>query len=166
MSHEKSWGPFVLTSAEATQSLAALLAPLWPGGSVLLLQGELGAGKTCFAKGLIAAAAKLELDEIMSPTFTLAIEYPEAVPAIVHVDAYRLRAGVDLIDLGFEDWLAEGRRVLIEWPERVEDVLPEDRVWLRLTAVSENLRELRIVANRRSDLAAQIASIAAAAGAD
>jgi tRNA threonylcarbamoyladenosine biosynthesis protein TsaE len=117
------------SSADATRALGAALAGVLRPGDVVVLEGDLGAGKTTFAQGVGRA---LGVDEPMvSPTFTIVREYDGAVP-IAHVDVYRLDTLGELHDLGFEDVL-DGRRVtLVEWGDVVAQALPRDRVAVRI----------------------------------
>lgn len=119
-------------SPEETLQAAADFAKQWKSRdgtlffpyNVVALQGELGSGKTCFAKGVIHELAKVPIEEITSPTFTLVECYevdPEIssmIEIIYHVDLYRLESPEELDALDWEDWLAQDALTLIEWPER------------------------------------------------
>ena len=133
---------------------------LWAGlrvGSVVALNGELGAGKTRLVRA-IALAAGVEPAEIGSPTFTLVREYrtavppdgqaggrPDAPPLLFHLDAYRLSDEDDYLNLGPEEFLDAGA-ALIEWAERVAAVLPADRLTLSLSVTGEERREVAATA--------------------
>lgn len=122
-----------LANAEDTQRWGRCLASLLKPGHLLTLRGSLGAGKTTLVKGLVAALTELGVDDVVSPTFTIAQEYDEGPEPILHLDAYRLNSDA-LIDLGFLDWLEDGRHIiLLEWPEKVEDALPEECLDLELS---------------------------------
>lgn len=122
-----------LPDADATLALGEHLAACVRPGLLVTLRGELGAGKTTLTKGLIATVAGLEPDDVLSPTFNLVLEYDEGPFPLRHLDAYRLADGEALVDLGFLDWLADGDGLIVlEWPERVPDALPEDRLELAL----------------------------------
>lgn len=114
--------PDLAATAALARALAAELAP----GSVVALDGELGAGKTTFTRALVAALGG-DPAAVQSPTYTLLHRYP-ATPPVVHIDAYRLRSAADLAGLGFEEQ-AEDAVAVIEWADRVIDALPADRLW-------------------------------------
>lgn len=116
-----------LPDETATVALAQSLAPRLRSGDVLGLDGPLGAGKTTFTRGLVAA---LGGDPIMvaSPTFTLLHQYA-CQPPMLHLDAYRLSGPGDLAGLGFDELMEVGAIAVIEWAERVESALVGWRVW-------------------------------------
>lgn len=118
-------------SSAETLSLAERVGTILRPGDVVALSGDLGAGKTVFAKGIARALGILE--DVVSPTFTLVREYEGLVP-LVHVDVYRLDHLQELHDLGFDE-LVGGRSVMVvEWGERVSALLPADRLDILLTA--------------------------------
>jgi tRNA threonylcarbamoyladenosine biosynthesis protein TsaE len=117
------------TSADETRALGAAFARVLRAGDVVVLEGDLGAGKTTFVQGVGAA---LGVDEPMvSPTFTIVREYDVDVP-IAHVDVYRLDTLGELHDLGFEDVLDGTRITFVEWGDVIAQALPHDRVVVRL----------------------------------
>lgn len=118
-----------------TRALGRALARVHRGpGTVLALEGPLGAGKTSLAKAYVAAATGLSEDDVPSPTFVLANEY-EGSPPILHVDAYRLGSPADLATLGYGPLERAGRAVLVEWSSRVAAALPPDRLEVELEHV-------------------------------
>ena len=117
-----------LPDAAATEALAAALAAKARIGDVIALWGPLGAGKTTFARGFIRALGGDE--EVPSPTFTLVQTY-DLSPPVWHFDLYRIAAPEQVWELGVEEALAEGVS-LIEWPERLGALLPDDRLDVRL----------------------------------
>ena len=119
-----------LPDAAATAALAARVAPLAARGDVVALSGTLGAGKTTFARGFIAARAGRPI-EVPSPTFTLVQTYDLASGVIWHFDLYRLARADDAIELGIDEAFADGIS-LIEWPERLGDLLPGRRLDITL----------------------------------
>ncbi len=105
------------TSEADTLAVAQELAASLAAGDVVLLHGDLGAGKTAFVRGL-AAGLGIDADEVSSPTFTLIHEYRGGRLALHHADLYRLPAGVSLDELGLDETAADGV-LAIEWPERL-----------------------------------------------
>lgn len=117
---------------------------------IIALEGELGAGKTTFTQAFIAALGVEE--RVKSPTFVLMKEYPlMATPgyhALYHLDCYRLRDSKDLIPLGIEKILmTKGVIVLIEWAERVEDILPRNKIVVHIDHIAEQTRNIKILEN-------------------
>jgi tRNA threonylcarbamoyladenosine biosynthesis protein TsaE len=115
-------------SAGETGSVGAALAGVLRAGDLVVLAGDLGTGKTTFAKGVARGLGVRE--PVTSPTFTIVQEYEGRVP-VAHVDVYRLERVQEVHDLGFEE-LLDGRVVLVEWGDVVAAVLPADRVEVRL----------------------------------
>jgi tRNA threonylcarbamoyladenosine biosynthesis protein TsaE len=109
------------SSEEQTRQIAAALAKNVRAGDVLLLAGDLGAGKTAFVRGL-AEGLGVNADEVTSPTFTLVHEYRGGRLPLIHVDLYRLDRA-DLDDIGLDQDLAAQGIVAIEWPERLTRVI-------------------------------------------
>ena len=114
----------------AMARLAARISALAEPGDVIALKGDLGTGKTSFARAFIRARSGRE-EEVPSPTFTLLQVYEEYPTAIWHFDLYRLRSHEDALELGIEDAFAEGIS-LIEWAERLGDLLPPRRLEIAL----------------------------------
>src|ERR1700730_4078315 len=134
-----------LADEQATRRLMVDIAALLAPGDLVTLSGDLGAGKTTFARTLIRHLAGDERLEVPSPTFTLVQPYALPRFAVVHGDLYRVSQPRELIELGFED--AEDAAVLLEWPERIADTLPKDRLDLAFTLKPErglNYRDARI----------------------
>jgi tRNA threonylcarbamoyladenosine biosynthesis protein TsaE len=118
------------TSVEDTRALAEAVASLARPGDVVVLAGDLGAGKTAFVQGFGRGLGVLE--RITSPTFTLVHVYDGRLP-IHHLDVYRLEQLSEALDLGLPEMLDEGGVVLIEWGEAILPVLPHDFLEVRLT---------------------------------
>jgi tRNA threonylcarbamoyladenosine biosynthesis protein TsaE len=113
-----------LANEIATESLGATLAARLKPGDVVGLKGDLGAGKTTLARAIIRAAAGDPDLIVPSPTFTLVEVYETPRGAFWHFDLYRLEAPEQIYELGWEEALAEGI-VLLEWPERLGELLPQ-----------------------------------------
>ncbi|MFN3648649.1 MAG: tRNA (adenosine(37)-N6)-threonylcarbamoyltransferase complex ATPase subunit type 1 TsaE [Armatimonadota bacterium] len=128
-------------SPEETQALGEHLGRLLSRGDVVTLSGDLGAGKTALAQGI---ARGLDVrDVVSSPTFSLVHEYRGRVP-VWHLDTYRLGSADELIDLSWADLLAGGGVILVEWPERIAEALPESRLEIELAHGQGDARELRL----------------------
>ncbi|MGM0436760.1 MAG: tRNA (adenosine(37)-N6)-threonylcarbamoyltransferase complex ATPase subunit type 1 TsaE [Bacillota bacterium] len=112
-------------------------------GQIILLKGDLGSGKTRFVKG-IAGALNLN-KEVSSPTYNLINEYPGKIP-LYHMDLYRLDNEMDLLNIGFEDYLYRDGIVVIEWPELAYSLLPEDFLLITFEIISDNTRKLKFEA--------------------
>jgi len=125
-----------LPDEAATARLAAGLAALVRAHDIIALRGDLGAGKTSFARAFIRALSD-EAQEVPSPTFSLVQTYDTAQgEPLWHFDLYRLSESEEALELGIEDAFAEGI-TLIEWPERLGDLLPKERLDLVLEAGPE-----------------------------
>ena len=125
-------------SEEETESVAAAIMELLPEGAVVALRGELGAGKTCFVRGMASDAP------VSSPTFTMVNEYA-GPPAIYHLDLYRIEHLSEVLDLGYEDLFdAPPGICVIEWAERAESFLPRTRLDITLEHVSPDERRISI----------------------
>ena len=122
--------PIELPTEGATVALAASFARRALAGDVIALEGELGTGKTTFARAFIRARGKGD-EEVPSPTFTLVQVYDESEPPIWHFDLYRLEKPEEAFELGIEEAFLDGIS-LIEWPERLGALLPRRRLLLRL----------------------------------
>jgi tRNA threonylcarbamoyladenosine biosynthesis protein TsaE len=122
---------FETQSDEETRELGRRLAAKLPLAGVVLLIGELGAGKTTLAKGITEGRGAARADEVSSPTFTLIHEYGEPV-SIYHIDLYRLDTLDEVRRLGLEELFDRQALVLLEWAERFPELLPAQRVEVRL----------------------------------
>ena len=127
-------------SVQETLQLGRRIGAALCGGWVIGLIGDLGVGKTQLAKGIAGGnrAPGSLAPEVTSPTFVLVNEYPGRV-TFYHVDAYRLRRGADLSDLGIEEMIATGA-VAVEWADRVADALPPDRLTVTGRSTGETNR--------------------------
>ena len=115
----------VLKGLKETEEFRQKLGSLLEGGDLLSLTGDLGAGKTTLTKSI---GIGLEIsDYITSPTFTLINEYKGRV-WLYHFDVYRLEGEEDLLDLGYEDYFYSDGVTIVEWGDKIEDILPENRI--------------------------------------
>lgn len=133
--------PVETDAVEATEALGRQIGTDLNSGDVLALYGDLGAGKTHFVKG-ICAAFGVPPEQVTSPTFTLVNEYDGAAFPIYHIDAYRLRSLDEFFELGYEEYLFGNGLCLIEWPEKVEPLLPPYTLRLRLTHLGGDRRRV------------------------
>jgi len=129
------------SSEEDTRRVAVALAQRLTPGTVLLLHGDLGAGKTAFVRGL-AEGLGLDDDPVSSPTFTLVHEYAGGRVPLYHADLYRLPDGASLEDLGLDE-VADDGVVAIEWPERLAREVA-GAIDVRIDITGENTREISI----------------------
>lgn len=146
-----------LPDADATDRFGAAMAGLVRAGDVLLLDGPIGAGKTHFARALIRARLG-QAEDVPSPTFTLVQVYGTD-PEIWHADLYRLTHPDEAIELGLEEAF-ETAICLIEWPERLGDLVPKTALTLRFSLIEAGASR-RVTASGASDWAARLATFAA-----
>jgi len=126
---------------EETIALGEKLAAELPPKAVVLLIGQLGAGKTTLAKGLVKGLGAALPDDVSSPTFTLIHEYS---PNVYHIDLYRLDTAEQVGTLGLDEIFDRRAVVLIEWGERFPELMPEQRIEIRLRGTGECSREIEV----------------------
>lgn len=135
---------FISHSQAQTRRLGARLGELLIGGEVVALQGELGAGKTRWAQGM---AQGLRVDvHATSPTFTLVNEYHGRL-SLYHVDLYRINQAAEALAFGLEDYLYGDGVCVIEWAERVIEILPPDRLWITFHYLDDTKRRITMRAD-------------------
>lgn len=127
-------------SEEETIELGRRIARDLPRRAVVLLIGNLGAGKTTLAKGIISGLGAAPPEEVSSPTFTLIHEYGEG--RVYHIDLYRLDRPEQIATLGLEEIFDRDAVVLIEWGERFPALMPRERMEIRLRALESDSREV------------------------
>lgn len=138
---------FFSRSPEQTRRLGMRLGGVLRVGDVICLQGDLGAGKTTFVQGI--ARGWGSLDAVSSPTFILVNVYRRGdETCLFHMDAYRLDSAPEAEELDIDSMLAQGP-LLLEWPERVGTLVPDERLWIRLEHVDEEEREMKFKATGR-----------------
>ena len=130
-------------SEEETIALGEELARGLGPRAVVLLTGDLGAGKTTLAKGIVKGLGAAQPEEVSSPSFTLIHEYGTS-PKVYHVDLYRIEEPRELATLGLEDLLDQDAVILIEWGERFPAFWPPDRLEIDLRSVERDEREIRV----------------------
>jgi tRNA threonylcarbamoyladenosine biosynthesis protein TsaE len=133
----------ISASTDETRAIAAALSSALQGGDIVVLSGDLGAGKTAFVQG--AAEGLGVRAHVTSPSFVLVREYAGRA-RVVHVDVYRLSSLQELIDLGYEELFAPDAVTFIEWGDAVSGALPDDRVEVDLRASDDETRRITISA--------------------
>lgn len=138
-------------NVEKTIELGALLGQILESKDVICLDGDLGAGKTHFSKG-VALGLEIE-DDITSPTFTIVQEYEGRLP-FYHFDAYRIANSEEMYYIGFDDYLNKEGVIIIEWSKLIEDVLPDERMDIEISYALEGGRyfEFKPLGNRHEAL--------------
>jgi tRNA threonylcarbamoyladenosine biosynthesis protein TsaE len=132
---------FFSRSPEQTRSIGMRLGGALQAGDVICLQGDLGAGKTTFVQGI--ARGWGSLDPVSSPTFIIVNVYRRADQGqLFHMDAYRLDSTPEAEELDLDSMLAQGA-LLIEWPERIDGLVPRERLWVQLEHIDEEEREMK-----------------------
>lgn len=132
---------FISHSEGETEDLGARLARGLPGGTVVAMYGDLGAGKTAFVRGM-ARGMGLAC-RVSSPTFTIVNEYL-GERELIHFDMYRLSGADELFDIGWEDYLGRGAVCAVEWSEKVEDAFFGDEVRVTIEKLSDSARKITI----------------------
>ena len=124
------------------EEIAAKLLQNFPAGRIFAFYGSMGAGKTTFIK--VICRQLFVRDIVNSPTFAIVNEYlRESGGSVYHFDLYRLKSWQELLDIGYEDYFYSGNFCLIEWPEKIENLLPDDTVRVKIELSAE--RDQRII---------------------
>jgi tRNA threonylcarbamoyladenosine biosynthesis protein TsaE len=132
-----------VASEEETATVAATLAERLMPGDVLCLHGDLGAGKTTFTRYFVKALGSSA--PVSSPTFTLVHEYTGGRIPIAHIDCYRLGSEEEFLDAGLGEYLdSDEWLTILEWPERIEPLLPQKRLIVRLRETGPESREIEV----------------------
>ncbi len=129
-------------SEEETGRIARAFAETLKPGDIVCLKGDLGAGKTHFVKGM-ARAFDIPEEEVHSPTFTLINEYHGSLP-LYHFDCYRMESVREAIEIGAEEYFYGEGVSVIEWAERIEELIPEHATWIIITAPEQAIRKFVI----------------------
>lgn len=132
---------FISNSPLETQGIGRQFSKNLTAGSVLALTGELGSGKTQFVKGLVAGVGSGVA--VTSPTFTIVHEYPGGRLPIYHFDFFRLQDRQSITRLGLDDYFFRDGISVIEWADRVPDLIPENARWISFELKSENERIIK-----------------------
>lgn len=129
-------------SANETKAVASELAKGFSGGEVIAMQGDLGAGKTCFVSGLAEALGFC--GEVSSPTFAIINEYRGGRLNLYHFDMYRVSSWEDLYSTGFFEYIEAGGVTAIEWSENIEAALPEKYITVCINKLSDGGRSITV----------------------
>ncbi|HXF15154.1 MAG TPA: tRNA (adenosine(37)-N6)-threonylcarbamoyltransferase complex ATPase subunit type 1 TsaE [Terriglobales bacterium] len=136
---------FTTNSPEETIALGRELASLLAPPKIVVLRGDLGAGKTTLVKGIAEGFQAASHDDVTSPTFTLIHEYRGPVATVYHIDLYRIDTQRELETLALDDLMAENSVLLIEWGEKFPRFERDRDVEIAIERISENERKLKIV---------------------
>lgn len=128
---------------DSLPQVAESLVPYLAGKGVVAIYGGMGVGKTTLVKALCAA---LEVKDLIdSPTFSLVNEYRRADGGVIyHFDFYRINRIEEAYDFGYEEYFYSGRLCMVEWPEKIEELLPEDTLRIYITEVENGVREVTV----------------------
>jgi tRNA threonylcarbamoyladenosine biosynthesis protein TsaE len=135
---------FITHSPEETIALGRTLASLIAPPKIVLLRGDLGAGKTTLVKGIAEGFGAASEDDVTSPTFTLVHEYRGPAAILYHIDLYRVDTPRQLETLGSDDLISENSVLLIEWGEKFPRFVKEQDVEIALERVGETARKVRV----------------------
>ena len=138
---KQGWEGRVTSSAEETIELGKSLSEFIEAGDIMTLDGDLSTGKTTFVKGILSGLNFKR--EVTSPTFTLINEY-EAKHRVIHMDCYRENNLQRWVNLGIQDYFYSDDVKIIEWPEIISALIPEDHISITLTSISEFERKIYI----------------------
>jgi len=130
----------ITSSTEQTEEVGRVLGTMLEAGDLVCLFGDLGAGKTHFSYG-VAQGLQVRDQYITSPTFTFVNEYQGRIP-LYHIDLYRLKDPSELESIGFEEYIDSDGATVIEWAERAEEELPDEKLNVYISDVSESSREI------------------------
>ena len=130
----------ITNSAAETRKLGERLAKQLKAGDVVLLEGELGAGKSELARGVARGLGVQET--VTSPSFTILNVYESGCTPLYHFDWYRLESEEELYELGMDEYLGGEGIALVEWPDRCPDAVPADCLRIRIAAEGENTRRI------------------------
>ena len=132
---------FITHSPEQTEEIGAALGKILTPGTILAYEGDLGAGKTAFTRGLARGLGAADM--VTSPTYTIVNEYLSGRLPLFHFDMYRLASSDDLWDIGWEDYLERGGVCAVEWSENVDDAM-ENAIYVTIYKTGEESRRIVI----------------------
>ncbi len=135
------------SSEQETREFAQSFAKSLVGGDIILLSGDLGMGKSVFARAVIRTLCEDENQEVPSPTFTLVQTYDAPIGQVWHFDLYRLSSPDEIYEIGWEEALSDGGVLLVEWSERLENMLPSSYIDVSFSPVARapNKRKIEVI---------------------
>ena len=136
--------PIETNSAAETRAVGKRLARELVAGAILALEGDLGAGKTHLVKGLVDGLGG-DGEAVSSPTFAIAQQYEAAEGTVLHVDAYRIDDQREFIEMGLEDSMDDAILVAVEWPARMDQLLPEDTLRIQIRHLGGDRRRISLL---------------------
>lgn len=131
-------------SPEETQEIGVRIGGQLNPGDVVALIGDLGVGKTCLTQGIARGAGVYQDQTVNSPSYILINEYDGKIP-VYHIDLYRLERLEDIVALGLEEYLDGDGICVIEWADRMEELLPENHIQVRITSEDEFTRAIEVL---------------------
>jgi tRNA threonylcarbamoyladenosine biosynthesis protein TsaE len=133
-------------SSGETEQLGAAIGSLLQPGSFLALRGDLGGGKTCFTRGVVSSLAPQSNGLVASPTYAIMNCYPGSTP-VYHFDFYRLTSEDDIAELGFEEYFYGDGVCVVEWSERLTEMLPPDVLTILFEYAGDDRRVITVTAS-------------------
>lgn len=136
---------YISYTTEETEEFAAKLAKTLSGGEIITLDGDLGAGKTAFVRGLAKGLGIT--DRVSSPTFTIVNEYRNGKIPLFHFDVYRISSSDEMYDIGWDDYISQNAVVVVEWSVNISDILDMKHISVNISkdlSISEQYREISI----------------------
>ena len=134
---------FQTQSPKETQAIGQNIGETLKNGDVVALIGDLGAGKTCLTQGIARGVGIASHEVVNSPSYTLINEYAGNIP-IYHIDLYRLEHHGEIVDLGLEEFLEESSICIIEWADRMAELLPANHIQITMTWTGESTRRIEL----------------------
>ena len=128
---------------EETQAVGKQIGEALKPGDVVALVGDLGAGKTCLAQGIARGIGIAAHEVVNSPSYTLVNEYNGNIP-IFHIDLYRLKHQNEILDLGLEEYLEGDGICIVEWANRISELLPKRHIHITIAWVDESTRTIAV----------------------
>ncbi len=132
-------------SPEDTEKIAYTLSSKLSGGEIITLDGDLGAGKTAFVRGLARGLGITDI--VASPTFTIVNEYRKGNIPLFHFDVYRISSSDEMYDIGWEEYISQGAVVVVEWSVNVDELFDDSCIRINISkdlSVSEDYREISV----------------------